>query len=75
MGLALLLVVDSVVFMQLWQVYYADNLQAAQGIEADTNDSAAATNRTHRIVSRRYGWCLADEEQKETQGATHAEHR
>ena len=35
--LALLLVVDSVVFVQLWQVDYASNRQVAQGIVADTN--------------------------------------
>ncbi|CAI5727025.1 unnamed protein product [Hyaloperonospora brassicae] len=72
--LALLLVVDSVVFVRLWQVYYAGKLQVAQGIVAGTNDpAAAATNRTNRIVSRRRGWCLDDEEQKETQDAMHAE--
>ncbi|CAI5718347.1 unnamed protein product [Hyaloperonospora brassicae] len=67
--------VPDVVFVQLWQVYYAGNLQVAQGIVTGTNDPAAATNRTHRIVSQRRGWCLVDEEQKETQDAMHAERR
>ncbi|CAI5720360.1 unnamed protein product [Hyaloperonospora brassicae] len=52
----LLLVVYSVVFVKLWQAYYAGNLQVAQGIVAGTNDPVAAkTNWTHRIVTRSGG--------------------
>ena len=36
------LLVVYVVFVQLWHVYYAGNLQLAQGIVAGTNDPAAA---------------------------------
>ena len=37
------LLVVYVVFVQLWQVNYAGNLQLAQGIVAGTHDPAAAT--------------------------------